>query len=131
MLVVVVIVFLTGGFLLLQPTFPCHRHSTPTSQAREGFHWPLALPWLLSIALLLPGFFLHSFTASATVFSRHFLSTDTFYLTLLHRHFWNSLWLRCGQDYPIHDPPLCLPSQSCSFRLTHGLELLILYLQDQ
>ena len=30
---------------------------------------------------------LHSFTASATVLSGHFLLTDVFYLTLLHRHF--------------------------------------------
>ena len=22
-------------------------------------------------------------------------------------------WLRCGQEHPIQDPPLCLPSQSC------------------
>ena len=30
---------------------------------------------------------LHSFTASATVLSGHFLLTDVFYFTLLHRHF--------------------------------------------
>ena len=40
--------------------------------------------------------------------------------------FWNVLWLRCRQEHPIQDPPLCLPSQSCPFWLTHGLELLIL-----
>ena len=40
--------------------------------------------------------------------------------------FWHVLWLRCGQEHPIQDRPLCLPSQSCHFRLTHGLELLIL-----
>ena len=40
-----------------------------------------------------------------------------FYPTLLR------LWLRWGQEHPIQDPPLCLPSQSCPFRLTHGLEL--------
>ena len=41
-------------------------------------------------------------------------------------HFGTFLWLRCGQGHPIQDPSLCLPSQGCPFRLTHGLELLIL-----
>ena len=38
------------------------------------------------------------------------------------------LWLRCGQEHPIQDllNPLCLPLQSCPFRMTHGLELFIL-----
>ena len=40
--------------------------------------------------------------------------------------FWHVLWLRCGHEHPIQGSPLCLPSQSCHFRLTHGLELLIL-----
>ena len=40
--------------------------------------------------------------------------------------FWHVLWLRCRQEHPIQDRPLCLPSQNCPFRLTHGLELLIL-----
>ena len=39
---------------------------------------------------------------------------------------WHIFQLRCGQEHPIQDPPLCLPPQSCAFRLTHGLELLIL-----
>ena len=79
-------------FLCFRATFPCHRHSTPSSQACKGLQWLWALPWLLSIALLLPGFFRHSFTASSTVLSGHFLPTDVFYLTLLYRHFSNSLW---------------------------------------
>ena len=41
-------------------------------------------------------------------------------------NFGTFLWLRCRQEHPIQDPPLCLPSQSCPFWLTHGLELLIL-----
>ena len=41
-------------------------------------------------------------------------------------HFDTFLWLRYGQKHHIQDPPLCLPSQSCPFRLTHGLEQLIL-----
>ena len=29
------------------------------------------------------------------------------------------------QEHPIQDLPLCLPSKSCPFRLTHGFELLM------
>ena len=43
-------------FLRFRTTFLCHWHSTLASQAREGFHELWALPWLLSVALLLPGF---------------------------------------------------------------------------
>ena len=43
-------------FLHFRATFPCHRHSTLASQAREGLHQLWALPWLLLVALLLPGF---------------------------------------------------------------------------
>ena len=50
------VVFLTGGFYVSGLLFPCHRHSTPASQTREGLHWLWVLPWLLSVALLLPGF---------------------------------------------------------------------------
>ena len=53
-----------------------------------------------------------------------FFTHGRFYPILLH------LWLRRGQEHPIQDPPLCLPSQSCFFRLTHGLELLMFELQD-
>ena len=66
-------------FLRFWTTFPCHRHSTLASQAREGFCQLWALPWLLSIALL----FRHIFIASATVLSGHFLPTGVFFLTLL------------------------------------------------
>ena len=41
-------------FLRFRAIFPCHRHSTPASQAREGLHrlWLIwALRWLLSVAL--------------------------------------------------------------------------------
>ena len=40
--------------------------------------------------------------------------------------FWHILWVRCGQEHPMQDLPLCLPSQSCPFRMLHGLEQLIL-----
>ena len=47
-----------------------------------------------------------------------------FYTTLLR------LWLRWGQEHLFQDPPLFLPTQSCRFRLTNGLELLMFELQD-
>ena len=40
------------------------------------------------------------------------------------------LWLRWGQELPFQDPALFLPAQSCPFRLTHELELLVFELQD-
>ena len=64
-----------------QATLPCHRHSTLYSQAHEGLHQLWALPRLLLIA------FSFSSTVSAMALSGHFLPTDIFYLTLLHRHF--------------------------------------------
>ena len=38
-------------FLRFRAIFPCHRHSTPASQAREGLHRLCTLRWLLSVAL--------------------------------------------------------------------------------
>ena len=67
---------------------------------------------------------LFNFTASGTVLSERFLPTGVFYPTVL------PLWLRCGQEHPIHNLPLCLLLQSCPFRLGHGLELLMFELQD-
>ena len=51
-------------FLRFRATFPCHRHSTLASQAREGLHQLWALPWLLLVALLLPGFSVTAFFTS-------------------------------------------------------------------
>ena len=70
-------------FLRFQATFPCHQHSTLASQAREGLRQFWALPWLLLVALLFPGFFVNCSTVGATVLSRYFLPTGVFYLTLL------------------------------------------------
>ena len=44
--------FPNWGFLRFRATFPCHRHSTPASQAHKGLHRLWALPWLLSVAFL-------------------------------------------------------------------------------
>ena len=56
-MLLVVVVFPHLRFLHFRDTFPCHQHSTLASQTREGLHQLWALPWLLSFALLLPGFF--------------------------------------------------------------------------
>ena len=57
LMLVVVVVLPHWRFLRFRATFPCHRHSTLASQAPEGLHQLWALPWLLSVTLLLPGFF--------------------------------------------------------------------------
>ena len=84
---------------------PSHR-----SVIRDNFHFNFSRVFI--------------FTTSATVLSGHFFSHTCFYPTLLR------LWLRWGQEHPIQGLPLCLPSQSCLFRLTHGLELFMFELQD-
>ena len=113
-------------FLRFQATFPYHRHSTLASRTREGLHqlWPL--PWLFSVALVLPRFFVTVLPRALRFWVSIFLPTGVFYLALLPRYFWYVLWISWGQDHPIQDPPLCLPSQSNPLWLTHGLELLIL-----
>ena len=61
---------------------------------------------------------------SVTVLSERFVATGVFYLSLLR------LWLRCKQEHPFRDLPLCLPPQSCPLRLTHELELLMFELHQ-
>ena len=56
MLFVVVVVFPHWRILHFRTTFPCHRRFTLASQAREVLHHLWVLPWLLSVALLFPGF---------------------------------------------------------------------------
>ena len=70
-----------------QAAFPCHRHSTLASQAREGLHQLWTLTQLLLIA------FAFSSTMGATVLSGRFSPTGIFYLMLLHQHFWLKLRL--------------------------------------
>ena len=74
-------------FFRFRATFPCHRHATLASQAREGLHQLWALDWLLSVALIFARFFCHSFTASATVLRGHVLRTGVYYLALLPHNF--------------------------------------------
>ena len=70
-------------------------------------------------------YFYHSFTANATVLSGLFYPQAFF---VLHNFltFWCVLWLRYRQEHLIQDLSLCLTLQRCPFRLTRGLEPLIL-----
>ena len=110
MLVVVVVftsleVFTFPGYFSLPPAL------------HPGFSGPWRPPPALSSTLATFGcftfarLFRHSFTASATVLSGRFLPAGIFDLKLLHRHFWQVLWLRGGQEHPIQYFPLCLPSE--------------------
>ena len=56
LMLVIIVVLPHWKFLRARATFPCYQHSTLASQAREGLHQLWTLSWLLSIALLLPGF---------------------------------------------------------------------------
>ena len=100
-----------------------------------GFSGPWGPPPALSSTLATFGCstfarpFRRSFTARATILSGHFLPTGVFLPYAPSPHFWHVLWLRCGQGHPIQDPPLCLPLETCPFRLRHGLDLLILIYQ--
>ena len=124
--ILTVLVFgLTGGFSF---------HGFSTSS--------LTLPWAIAT-------FLHPFYTFSPAHCR--VICDTFILTFLGFSFlprvlwfWVTvlypwvfftlhsfvLWLRWGQEHPIQDLPLCLPSQSCPFRQMHGLELLMFELKD-
>ena len=84
-MLVVVFIYPLLRFLRFRATFPCHLHSTLASKACEGLPQLLDLPWLLSVALLLPGFSFASlshFFASASVLSGHFLPPQAFFTTL-------------------------------------------------
>ena len=123
---VVVIFDLTGGF-----SFHCFTTSTLTLPwAIAGSftpHFvlsahPIAVWFAITFILTFLGF---SFLPRVLRFwVGIFFPTRVFYPTLLR------LWLRWGQEHPIQGLPLCLPSQSCLFRLTHGLELFMFELQD-
>ena len=110
-------------FLRFRTTFPCHRHSILASQVREGLHQLWALPWLLSVALLLPGFSVTVLPRALRFWADIFYPQALFYLAVLPYIFGTfcDSDAGCGQKHPIQDAPLCLPSQSCPFRLTHGL----------
>ena len=77
MFVVVVVI------LRFRASVPCYRHSTLVSQAREGLHQLWALPWLLSVALLLPGFFLRVLRRALRFWAGVFYPQAFFCLELL------------------------------------------------
>ena len=98
---VVVVVLPHWRFLHFWATFPCHRHSTLASQAREGLHQPWALHWLLSVALLLPVF---SITAlpQALRFWAGVFDSQAFFTLHSFPTFWNIFvtQMRAGTPYP-------------------------------
>ena len=106
-------------FTLLEVfTFPSYFSLPPA--LHPGFSGPWRPPPALSSTLATFGYFAFArlfryiCTASATVLSGRFLHTQVFFLTCPPSpHFGTFLWLRCGQENPIQDPPLCMPSQSC------------------
>ena len=63
--------------------FPCHQHSTLASRAHKGLHQLWALPWLLSVALLLPGFFLRVLRRALRFWAGVFYPQAFFCLELL------------------------------------------------
>ena len=87
-------------------TFPGYFSWPPV--LHPSFSGPWRSPLTLSSTLATFGsftfarFFRHSFTASATVLSGHFLPTDVFCLTLLHWHFWHVFvtQMRAGTPHP-------------------------------
>ena len=99
------------------------RHPSPFRELSPSFYTHFILSaqliaeWFTTLYFNFSGLFI--FTASAMVLSGLFLPMGVFYHTLIR------LWLRCGQEHPIQDLSVCLPSQSCPFPLTHGLELLM------
>ena len=101
-MLVVVAVFPHWRFLHFRATFPCHRHSTLASQAREGLHQLWALPWLLSVALRFPGFFVTVLPRALRFSVGISYPQAFFYLTLLHRHFWHVFLtqMRAGTPHP-------------------------------
>ena len=107
-------VFTFPGYFFLPPTL----HSGFSDP--EGFQQLWALPWPLSVALLLPGFFV-------TVLP---LGVQAFFTLRSFPRILASFVTQMRQEHAIQHPHLCLPSQSCPFLQTHELELLILKLQD-
>ena len=123
-------VFLFPGYFFM----PLAHHSGFSDQWRS----PSALCSTLTIfgCLLFRGFFVTSlsgFIPSVAVLRGLFLPPGISYLfsyisyLLLFPHILAHLWLRCKQEHPIQDLPLCLLSQSLPF----WLALLMCQLQDR
>ena len=68
----------------------------------KSLHWPWALPWLLSVALLLPGFSVTILPRALRIWVGVFYPASVFYLTLLYRHFWHVFvtQMRAGTPHP-------------------------------
>ena len=70
-------------FVRFRATFSCHRHSILDSQAREGLQQLWALPWLLLVALLLPGLSVTVLPRALRFWLGIFYPEVFFYLALL------------------------------------------------
>ena len=86
-MLVVVVVLPHWRFLRFWTTFSCHRHSTLFFQALEGLHQLWALPWQLSVALILPGFSVTVLPRALRFWVGVFLPTGFFIL-----HSYPTLW---------------------------------------
>ena len=100
-MLLVVVVFPHWRFLHFRDTSPCHRHSTLASQTREGLHQLWALPWLLSFALLLPGFFV-TVLPQALRFWVGIFYPQAFFTLLSFPTFWHVFvtQMRAGTPHP-------------------------------
>ena len=123
LMLVVVVVLTHWRFLHFWAPFPCHHQSTLSSQAREGLHQLRALHYWLF-------YFCQDFSSQFSPERYGFELTFSIHRWFLpctpSPHFAIFLWLICRQGHPIQDLLLRLPSLSFPFRLTHGLELLML-----
>ena len=118
--------YLTRGFSFI--TF--WRYPSPFCELTPGFYnhfilsAQLIAEWFVALSLFCA--FPSQFFSKRYGFERAFFTHKYFLPCIPSLHFCHVLLLRCGQEHPIQDPSLCLPSRSCPFRLMHGLELLIL-----
>ena len=80
-------------FLRFRATFPCHRHSTPASQAHKGLHRLWALPWLLSVAFLFARLFPTQLYRERYGFEWAFFTHRRFLPYAPSQHFWHNLLL--------------------------------------
>ena len=105
--------------------------------------WPLTFPWALTkfnfrgiyqfstfrlayfrkiFNTSILNFWGFSFNWECYGFEQAFFPHSAFCIAFL-PHILAHLWLRCKQEHPIQDLPLCLLSWSCPLWLTSGIEL--------
>ena len=120
--------YLTGGFSSFiafrrQPSF--FRELSPGFYIHFILSAQLIAEWFATLSVKLFGLLRHALSWVLWFWAGVFYPQSFFTLRSFPA-FWHFLWLWCGQEHPIQDRPLCLPSQCCLFRVMHGLDLLIL-----